>query len=94
MALVGLVVELALAVAAAALVFNLLAYADAAADRRRRPPDCAADEDGRPDWAGRVRAFAFECVATSVLAWASPRVLMCCNSRISSRRRGVMKSVP
>ena len=72
MTVVGLVVGLALVVAAGALVFNLLAYAAAAADRRRRAPDCAADEDERPTWAARVRAFAFECVATTVLAWTAP----------------------
>src|SRR2546422_1838608 len=52
-----------------------MAYAAAAADRRRRRPACAADEDEPAAWAARVRAFAFESVATSVLAWTAPLAL-------------------
>ena len=72
MTVLGLVVGLVLAVAAGALVFNLLAYAGAAADRRRRAPECAADEDERPGWPQRVQAFAGECAATAVLTWTTP----------------------
>jgi len=71
-AVLGLLVRLALAVAAGALAFNLIAYAAAAADRRRRPAACADDQDEPAAWAARVRAFAFECVATTMLAWMAP----------------------
>ena len=68
---VHIVAALALVVAAVSLAFNLFAYTAAAA-ARRRAADCSAEEDERPAWARRVQAFAFECVATTVLAWTTP----------------------
>ena len=75
MVLLGLVVRIALVVAAGAIVFNLIAYAAAATDRRRHPTACAADEGERPAWPARLRAFGCECAATTVLAWTAPLAL-------------------
>jgi len=65
------VVGIALPIAAGALAFNLAAYAAAAADRRRRPAECG-DDDEPTTWPSRIRAFGFECMATTVLGWMTP----------------------
>jgi pimeloyl-ACP methyl ester carboxylesterase len=66
-------------VLASAALANALAYASAAAYRRRHPPRCPLDDDKAPPWPARAlqasRTFVGESVALALVLLATPLAL-------------------